>query len=70
MVRIVRVVAPDMAHHITQRGNHGLETLFCDGDYEIYRKVMAKWCAGKRTSLNQPSLKATVRSSRMHLFTS
>ena len=44
MARIARVVAPDMPHHVTQRGNRRLETFFCDGDYEVYRKLMAEWC--------------------------
>jgi putative transposase len=45
MARIARVVAPDMPHHITQRGNRRMETFFCDGDYELYRTLLAQWCA-------------------------
>ena len=22
-----------------------METFFCDGDYELYRALMAEWCA-------------------------
>ncbi len=44
MVRIARVVAPDMSHHISQRGNRRLETFFCDADYELYLELMAQWC--------------------------
>ena len=45
MARMARVVAPDMPHHITQRGNRRLETFFRDSDYELYVKLMAEWCA-------------------------
>jgi len=45
MARIARVVAPDMPHHVTQRGNRRLKTFFCNGDYEVYRELMAQWCA-------------------------
>ena len=44
MARIARIVAPDMPHHITQRGNRRLETFFCDTDYELYLEFMAQWC--------------------------
>jgi putative transposase len=36
MVRPARVVAPDIPHHITQRGNRRQETLFCVEDYQEY----------------------------------
>ena len=45
MARIARVVAPDLPHHITQRGNRRYETFFCEEDYETYRALMAQWCA-------------------------
>jgi putative transposase len=44
MVRIARVVAPDVPHHITQRGNRRLQTFFSDEDYLEYLKLMAQWC--------------------------
>jgi len=45
MVRIARVVAPGVPHHITQRGNRRLQTFFCDADYMNYLKLMAYWCS-------------------------
>jgi len=45
MPRIARVVAPGFAHHVTQRGNRRLKTFFADEDYEVYRELMADWCA-------------------------
>lgn len=36
MARIARVVAPEVPHHITQRGNRRLQTFFCDEDTESF----------------------------------
>ncbi len=44
MSRIARVVVPGLPHHVTQRGNPRMQTLFLDADYEKYRAVMATWC--------------------------
>ena len=44
MARIARVVAPRLPHHVTQRGNRRLPTFLCDGDYGVYRDLMAHWC--------------------------
>ncbi len=44
MVRMARVVAPDIPHHITQRGNRRQKTFFCDEDYYEYLAVMAASC--------------------------
>lgn len=44
MVRIARVVASGLPHHITQRGNRRQETFFCDADYRAYIDLMAEWC--------------------------
>ena len=41
---MARVVVPDMPHHVTQRGNRGMETFFCDEDYAVYLELMAQ-CA-------------------------
>lgn len=43
MARIVRVVVPEVPHHITQRGNHRLQTFFCGEDYEAYIDLMFQW---------------------------
>jgi len=45
MARIGRIVAPDMPHHVTQRGNRRLPTFFGDEDYVRYLDLMAEWCA-------------------------
>ncbi len=47
MVRLARVVAPGLPHHVTQRGNRRQETFFCAADYRTYLALMAEWC-GRR----------------------
>ena len=37
MVRLGRVVAPNMPHHITQRGNQESPTFFREDDYALYK---------------------------------
>ena len=44
MVRLARVVAPGIPHHITQRGNRRQETFFCAEDYQAYLALMGEWC--------------------------
>jgi putative transposase len=44
MARIARIVAADLPHHITQRGNRRQQTFFQDEDYRLYRNLMADWC--------------------------
>ena len=44
MARIARIIAPDLPHHITQRGNRLQQTFFCDEDYLVYIELMAQWC--------------------------
>jgi putative transposase len=36
MARLVRVVVPDLAHHVTQRGNRREPVVFEEGDYRFY----------------------------------
>jgi hypothetical protein len=45
MARIARVVAPELPHHVTQRGNRRQQTFFCDDDYRAYLWLMAQWCS-------------------------
>jgi putative transposase len=33
MARLARIVVPDVAHHVTQRGNRRQEVFFSDEDY-------------------------------------
>src|SRR6266436_10401835 len=44
MARLARVVVPDHPHHVTQRGNGRARTFFDDGDYALYRDLLAENC--------------------------
>jgi putative transposase len=44
MARKARVVAVDMPHHVTQRGNRRQQVFFCDEDYEAYKLLLAECC--------------------------
>jgi putative transposase len=41
---MARVVAPNIPHHVTQRGNRKQDTFFRKKDYEVYVDLMAEWC--------------------------
>jgi len=43
MLRIARVVAPEMPHHLTQRGNRRQEVFFGEDDYRAYLVLMKEW---------------------------
>jgi len=45
MARLARVVVPGHPHHITQRGNRRQQTFFSDTDYQLYKELLASWCA-------------------------
>ena len=44
MARLARVVVPDVAHHVTQRGNRRQPVFFSDEDYAHYRDLVAAAC--------------------------
>ena len=44
MARLARVVVPGHPHHVTQRGNGRARTFFDDGDYALYRDLLAENC--------------------------
>lgn len=44
MARLARVVVPGHPHHVTQRGNGRARTFFADGDYALYRDLLAANC--------------------------
>src|SRR4030065_1951371 len=44
MARIARVVATNIPHHVTQRGNRRQKTFFQYEDYRQYLNLMAEWC--------------------------
>ena len=41
MPRSARIVVPDVAHHVTQRGNRQQQLFFSDGDYRAYLQILA-----------------------------
>jgi putative transposase len=45
MARLARIVIPDVAHHVTQRGNRRQPVFFSDEDYAAYRDLVAAACA-------------------------
>jgi putative transposase len=42
MARLARIVLPGVAYHVTQRGNRRQQTFFEDGDYALYRDLLAE----------------------------
>jgi putative transposase len=42
MARLARAVFPGVPHHVTQRGNGRATTFFRDGDYRLYRDLLAE----------------------------
>ena len=51
MARTARIVAPGMAHHVTQRGNRKMETFLCEDDYGVYLGLMKTWCDRHRVRI-------------------
>lgn len=45
MVRLPRLVLPGLPYHVTQRGNRREQTFFEDGDYALYRELLAEGAA-------------------------
>jgi putative transposase len=45
MARLARIVVPDVAHHVTQRGNRRQPVFFEEADYAAYRDLVAASCA-------------------------
>lgn len=44
MARIGRIIVPGLAHHVTQRGNRNQPIFFENGDYVLYRDLLAERC--------------------------
>lgn len=40
---MARIVAPGVAHHVTQRGNRRQAVFFCDADYIYYLELLSFW---------------------------
>jgi len=45
MARMARAVFSGVPHHVTQRGNRRQRVFFCDGDYRLYKSLVAQYCA-------------------------
>ena len=44
MSRLGRIVVPGLPHHVTQRGNRRQRVFFEDGDFALYRDILAERC--------------------------
>jgi putative transposase len=51
MARLARLVVPGLPHHVTQRGNGRAQTFFSDGDYALYRDLLADACREARVAV-------------------
>ena len=51
MVRLARIVIPGIPHLVTQRGNRGQRTFFEEGDYALYRDLLAESSARAQTQI-------------------
>ena len=51
MPRIARIVAVDVPHHVTQRGNHRASIFFSDQDRYLYLELLATHFAHQRIDL-------------------
>lgn len=51
MARLARVIVPGLPHHVTQRGNGRARTFFSDGDYALYRDLLARECHAASVSI-------------------
>lgn len=51
MARLSRLVLPGYPHHVTQRGNRRQRTFFEDGDFELYRDLLAEAAARAGTEV-------------------
>ena len=45
MARIARLVATDLPHHVTQRGNRRQPVFFSEQDYQTYLDLLREWSA-------------------------
>ncbi len=51
MVRLARLFVPGLTHHVTQRGIRREQTFFEEGDYALYRDLLADSSACARTEV-------------------
>lgn len=45
MARLPRITVPGLPHHVTQRGNRRQKVFIEEGDYALYRDLLAQHCA-------------------------
>lgn len=50
MARIARIIAPGLPHHVTQRGNRRQKLFVEEGDYALYRDLLAERCRANGVS--------------------
>ena len=48
MARLPGLVIPGLPYHVTQRGDRRSQTFFEDGDYALYRDLLAEAAAKQR----------------------
>jgi putative transposase len=51
MPRAARLVLPEIAHHVTQRGNRKQRTFFSDSDFTLYLGLLRHWCRRSGTAI-------------------
>jgi hypothetical protein len=51
MARFARIVLRNYPHHVTARGNRREPIFFENGDYDIYRALLAEQCAKARVEI-------------------
>jgi putative transposase len=51
MARLARVVIPGHPHHVTKRGNGRAGNFFGDGDYALYRDLLAENCRAAKVEV-------------------
>jgi len=51
MVRLARVVAPGIPHHIIQRGKRRQPTFFCAEDDACHLGLMAQFCRAEQVEI-------------------
>lgn len=56
MARLARVVAADVAHHVTQRGDRRQQVFSSDEDYATYLSPLADGCCASGNEYASDSL--------------
>lgn len=66
MVRRPRLILPGLPCHVTQRGNRRAPTFFEDGDYMLYRDLLAEAAAGPIARCGKSGDTREIREIRGH----